>query len=36
VRGEARLSGDEAGPVLGRYVAAIEQLSRYLDQYTAP
>lgn len=36
VRGEARLSGTEAGSVLGRYVAAIEQLSRYLDQYTAP
>jgi hypothetical protein len=36
VRGEARLSGDEAGPVLGRYVAAIEQLSRYLDRYAAP
>ena len=36
VRGEARLSGDEAGPVLGRYVVAIEQLSRYLDRYAAP
>jgi hypothetical protein len=36
VRGEARLTGTEAGQVLGRYVAAIEQLSRYLDQYTAP
>jgi predicted nucleotidyltransferase len=33
VRGEARLSSTEAGPVLSRYVAAIEQLSRHLDQY---
>ena len=36
VRGEGRLSSTEAGPVLAAYVAAIEQLSRYLDQYTAP
>jgi predicted nucleotidyltransferase len=36
VRGEGRLSSTEAGPILAAYVAAIEQLSRYLDQYTAP
>jgi hypothetical protein len=35
VRGEAKLSSEEAGAVLGRYVTAIEQLSRHLDQYTA-
>ena len=36
VRGEARLTGPEAGQVLGGYIAAIEQLSRHLDQFTAP
>lgn len=36
VRGEARLGGPEAGQVLGGYVAAIEHLSRHLDQYIAP
>jgi predicted nucleotidyltransferase len=36
VRGEARLAGAEAGPVLGDYVAAIERLRRHLDQFTAP
>jgi predicted nucleotidyltransferase len=36
VRGEQRLSGAEAGQVLSGYVAAIEQLSRHLDQFAAP
>jgi predicted nucleotidyltransferase len=36
VRGDQRLSGGEAGNVLGGYLAAIEQLSRHLDQFTAP
>ncbi|MFL5618915.1 MAG: hypothetical protein ACJ79A_11070 [Gemmatimonadaceae bacterium] len=36
VRGETRLPSAEAGQVLSGYVAAIEQLSRYLDRYAAP
>ena len=36
VRGEAPLSGREAGQVLGSYVTSIERLSRHLDQFPAP
>jgi hypothetical protein len=36
VRGEARLAGTEAGQVLGGYIAAIEHLSRHLDQFISP
>jgi predicted nucleotidyltransferase len=36
VRGDERLSGAEPGQVLGGYLAAVEQLSRHLDRFTAP
>ena len=36
VHGDQTLSGTEAGQVLSGYVAAIEQLSRHLDQFAAP
>ena len=36
VHGDARLSASESGEVLGGYLAAIEQLSRHLDRFTAP
>jgi hypothetical protein len=34
-RGEARLTGPDAGQVLGGYLAAIERLRSHLDQFTA-
>ena len=36
VHDEARLSPSESSQVLGGYLAAIEQLSRHLDRFTAP